>query len=720
MFRAYDPEQDKLVAVKLFRLDLPPDRVHRLTAELQTLIDADLTHPAIAAPVAAGVTGVSAYLAQDFVVAEPVDVLVRTHGPAAPADAVRMAAQVAGALDFAAAVNITHGALHPRDVLVSSDDTRLTGLGLTRALERVGAAAAIRRPYTAPEQAAGAVWDQRADVFSLAAIVHELLWARRVTALGWQAAATLTGVEGADLDALRSVFACALAENPAERFETAMEFAAALKNAIAVAGPQISGPHVNGPQLSSSQISGPQVSSLHVGSPHVGSPQDSGSQDSSPQGSGPEDSGTKGSGSGPQDSNAQGSGPQDSPQVASPHANNWHASGQESTAGSQRSALPKTGVRLPRIDEPRLPLGDPGRDHMDGPASGEEGDGDLDVAKVIAELSLGIGEQPLMEELALGTPPIASDRDRAGSESAASHHGAQGRTLLELDRAEREEEPAIPLASAIPPQPLDVAETVLDRRRSSVWPLTLALVLGVAVGFALGYGVAGRARQAPAAQAELPASPPASTGVQGGVAETEVQLKPPGAGSTGSTRAPSAPAQPALAPPLRPSSPSADPAQPAPVPAAAGRLLIRSTPDGGGAFVDGRDIGRTPVTMRDIERGTHTVRVVREGYVAEERRVTITAVRPSQSLTFELTRARPAPPAPLERERGPLVVESRPAGARVFVDGTLIGKTPLTLGDVAAGDHAVSLDLDGYRRWSSSVRIVAGEPNRVTASLETP
>jgi hypothetical protein len=136
--------------------------------------------------------------------------------------------------------------------------------------------------------------------------------------------------------------------------------------------------------------------------------------------------------------------------------------------------------------------------------------------------------------------------------------------------------------------------------------------------------------------------------------------------------------------------------------------------------VDGRDIGRTPVTMRDIERGTHTVRVVREGYAAEERRVTITAVRPSQSLTFELTRARPAPPAPLERERAPLVVESRPAGARVFVDGTLIGKTPLTLGDVAAGDHAVSLDLDGYRRWSSSVRIVAGERNRVTASLETP
>jgi hypothetical protein len=127
--------------------------------------------------------------------------------------------------------------------------------------------------------------------------------------------------------------------------------------------------------------------------------------------------------------------------------------------------------------------------------------------------------------------------------------------------------------------------------------------------------------------------------------------------------------------------------------------------------------------MREVERGTHTVRVVRDGYVAEERRVTITAARPSQSLTLELTRARPAaPPTPsaLELEKVPLTVESRPPGASVFVDGTLIGKTPLTLGEVAAGDHAVSLNLDGYRRWSSSVRIVAGERNRVTASLERP
>jgi hypothetical protein len=52
------------------------------------------------------------------------------------------------------------------------------------------------------------------------------------------------------------------------------------------------------------------------------------------------------------------------------------------------------------------------------------------------------------------------------------------------------------------------------------------------------------------------------------------------------------------------------------------------------------------------------------------------------------------------------------------MDGQLVGTTPVTLPTVAAGSHAIRLEHDGYRRWSSSVRVVAGEQNRVTASLE--
>jgi hypothetical protein len=52
------------------------------------------------------------------------------------------------------------------------------------------------------------------------------------------------------------------------------------------------------------------------------------------------------------------------------------------------------------------------------------------------------------------------------------------------------------------------------------------------------------------------------------------------------------------------------------------------------------------------------------------------------------------------------------------MDGKLVGTTPMALPSVPAGSHAIQLEHDGYRRWSSSVRVVANEQNRVTASLE--
>ena len=78
-------------------------------------------------------------------------------------------------------------------------------------------------------------------MFSLAALMHELLWGRRVSALGGQAGDALTDLPGADLDALRALFARALAERADDRFDTALEFAQALTQAfpdVAIAAPR--------------------------------------------------------------------------------------------------------------------------------------------------------------------------------------------------------------------------------------------------------------------------------------------------------------------------------------------------------------------------------------------------------------------------------------------------------------------------------------------------
>jgi hypothetical protein len=155
-----------------------------------------------------------------------------------------------------------------------------------------------------------------------------------------------------------------------------------------------------------------------------------------------------------------------------------------------------------------------------------------------------------------------------------------------------------------------------------------------------------------------------------------------------------------------------------------GRLLVRSRPAGARVSVDGKDYGPAPATVRSLARGTHHVKVTHDGYVTEERRVVVTSSRPTQSMTVELAPVRAAasrsqPSAATEgRFVGSLAVDSRPTGAKVFMDGTLVGTTPMVLPSVPAGSHAIRLEHDGYRHWSSSVRIVASEQNRVTASLE--
>src|SRR5207249_5772522 len=117
VFRAYDQDRDRLVAIKLFRLDLPPERVHQLTGEFEKLIAAELQHPVIAAPRATGIDGNSAYLAQDFAAADSLDVVMRETGAAPAAQALRVAVQLAEALDYAADHHFVHGALPPPHLL---------------------------------------------------------------------------------------------------------------------------------------------------------------------------------------------------------------------------------------------------------------------------------------------------------------------------------------------------------------------------------------------------------------------------------------------------------------------------------------------------------------------------------------------------------------------------------------------------------------------------
>ena len=66
---------------------------------------------------------------------------------------------------------------------------------------------------------------------------------------------------------------------------------------------------------------------------------------------------------------------------------------------------------------------------------------------------------------------------------------------------------------------------------------------------------------------------------------------------------------------------------------------------------------------------------------------------------------------------GGMIVDSRPGGARVTINGRASGTTPLTIDDLAPGEYRVVMTLPGFRNFATTVRVVAGERVRAAYSL---
>jgi hypothetical protein len=150
-----------------------------------------------------------------------------------------------------------------------------------------------------------------------------------------------------------------------------------------------------------------------------------------------------------------------------------------------------------------------------------------------------------------------------------------------------------------------------------------------------------------------------------------------------------------------------------------GRVLVRSTPAGAAVVIDGQSRGVTPLAIRDLALGAHTIEVSHPDHEPRQRRVTLNERRPARSLDFELRPTSvPALATATTNTTGSLQVASRPAGAQVFVDDNLIGTTPLLLSNVAAGPKSVRIELSGYQIWTTAVKIKPSARLRVSASLE--
>jgi serine/threonine protein kinase len=142
-----------------------------------------------------------------------------------------------------------------------------------------------------------------------------------------------------------------------------------------------------------------------------------------------------------------------------------------------------------------------------------------------------------------------------------------------------------------------------------------------------------------------------------------------------------------------------------PVPAVAdGTLTVNTNPPGAHVFVDGVERGATPLSVT-LKPGTHALELRGDG---TPRLMPITVAAGAQvSQYIEL----PKTAATL----GQMQVRTEPAGAHVSVDGVPRGTSPVTVGDLAPGEHAVLLESD----FGAVKQVVTIEPGQ-TASLMVP
>jgi serine/threonine-protein kinase len=246
VYLAQDIKHDRKVAVKVLRPELGAViGAERFLSEIKTT--ANLQHPHILGLIDSGDADGLLYYVMPFVRGETVRDRISREKQLPVADAVRIATEVAGALDYAHRQGVIHRDIKPENILLHDGSALVADFGIALAVSTAGTrmtetGMSLGTPhYMSPEQAMGErEISARSDVYALGCVLYEMLTgdppftgstaqaivARVVTeqprSLTSQRHTIPPQVEAAVLQALEKL--------PADRFATAAEFAAALAN----------------------------------------------------------------------------------------------------------------------------------------------------------------------------------------------------------------------------------------------------------------------------------------------------------------------------------------------------------------------------------------------------------------------------------------------------------------------------------------------------------
>lgn len=135
------------------------------------------------------------------------------------------------------------------------------------------------------------------------------------------------------------------------------------------------------------------------------------------------------------------------------------------------------------------------------------------------------------------------------------------------------------------------------------------------------------------------------------------------------------------------------------------KLKVDSTPPGAELSLDGSVMGKTPWSSAELVPGDHELALTLADHRDFKQQLKL---EPGQDSLID---------AKLQLRSGTLVIHSQPSGARVHVDGELVGETPLTREEVPEGSHIILLEKAWHGDWQVQVALEDASRQEIRGEL---
>lgn len=253
VYKAYDASTDRYVALKTLpeQYSKDPQFVERFRREAKAI--AKLEHLHILPLFAYGEDDGVAYLAMRYLPAGTLSSHIKQKGQMPLADAARLLAQIASALDHAHANGVLHRDIKPSNVLIDKDaNAYLTDFGIARmvegTLDLTGDSILGTPQYMSPEQCQGRKdLTPASDQYSLGVMLYEMVTGRVPFQAETPLAVIIMQINGSELppptslrpdlpEAAEAVILKSLARDPANRYPSCEAMAKAFARAVSQPG----------------------------------------------------------------------------------------------------------------------------------------------------------------------------------------------------------------------------------------------------------------------------------------------------------------------------------------------------------------------------------------------------------------------------------------------------------------------------------------------------